>query len=282
MKRIMTAIITFVFLLASIQCCSFIAYADSIVPSGLPKVYPLSIEESETLGIKAAPQACFTSFASENGEEGLVCYLVGKVCETKDVDAGPGVIHMFTLQTEFGYASILDTYTFMMETYPESETMSFAEPESDYSFPEDGDFVKVVGIYSGYSETEKMPTFHYGTPSVMMATYHPEEDKPEPTPAVERLTSGQSNALRKAYQYLKIMPFSYIGLIEQLEHDAFDHDDAVYAADHCKADWNEQAAKKAEKYLDIMGFSRDGLISQLQHDGFTYDQAAYGADQNGL
>ena len=78
------------------------------------------------------------------------------------------------------------------------------------------------------------------------------------------------------------MPFSYSGLIGQLEYESFSHDDAVYAADHCGADWNEQAAKKAEKYLDIMGFSRDSLINQLQYDGFTYDQAAYGAEKNGL
>lgn len=40
------------------------------------------------------------------------------------------------------------------------------------------------------------------------------------------------------------MPFSYTGLIEQLEYEQYSHDDAVYAADNCGADWNEQAAKK--------------------------------------
>lgn len=258
-------------------------FADSgIVPEGLPAIYPISIDSGTVTSAKPAPKECFTEYASDNGLEGLVCYLIGKVIELKDIESGQAPIHAFVLQTEYGYVNVHDTYTYMMELYPESETASVAEPGSDYSFPGVGDFVKIIGIYSGYSETEKMPSFHYGTPAVLMSAYSPEKSAPEATPKAERLTSGQSNALRKAMQYLKIMPFSYTGLIEQLTYESFDRDDAVYAADHCGADWNEQAAKKAEKYLDIMGFSRDGLISQLQHDGFTYDQAAYGADQNGL
>ena len=67
----------------------------------------------------------------------------------------------------------------------------------------------------------------------------------------------------------------------QLEYEKYSHEEAVYAADHCGADWNEQAAKKAEAYLDIMSFSRQGLIDQLEYEGFTHDQAVYGAEQNG-
>ncbi len=78
------------------------------------------------------------------------------------------------------------------------------------------------------------------------------------------------------------MPFSYTGLIEQLEYEQYSHDDAVYAADNCGADWNEQAAKKAQSYLDIMEFSRQGLIDQLQFEGYTYEQAVYGVNQVGL
>ena len=78
------------------------------------------------------------------------------------------------------------------------------------------------------------------------------------------------------------MPFSYTGLVEQLEFEQYSHDDAVYAADNCGADWNEQAAKKAQDYLDIMAFSRQGLIDQLQFEGYTYEQAVYGVNQVGL
>ncbi len=95
------------------------------------------------------------------------------------------------------------------------------------------------------------------------------------------LTIGQRNALASAKNYLSFTSFSYDGLIEQLEYEKFSHEDAVYAADNCGADWNEQAAEKAKAYLDMMSFSRDGLIEQLEYDGFTNEQAVYGAEQNG-
>ena len=84
------------------------------------------------------------------------------------------------------------------------------------------------------------------------------------------------NALEEANSYLKAMPFSYSGLIKQIEFEGYSHDAAVYAADNCGADWNEQAAKDAEQYLKAMSFSRQGLIDQLLFEGYTYEQAVYG------
>lgn len=95
------------------------------------------------------------------------------------------------------------------------------------------------------------------------------------------MTMGQKNALNKALKYLELTAFSYDGLIEQLEYEQYSHEDAVYAADNCGADWNEQAAKKAEKYLELTAFSRAGLIEQLEYEGFTHEQAVYGAEANG-
>ena len=94
-------------------------------------------------------------------------------------------------------------------------------------------------------------------------------------------TLGETNALRKAKQYIEMMAFSYKGLVEQLEFENFSHDEAVYGADHCGADWNEQAAKKAATYIDMMAFSRDGLIEQLIFEGFSEAEATYGVDQIG-
>lgn len=94
-------------------------------------------------------------------------------------------------------------------------------------------------------------------------------------------TMGETNALKSAQNYLKIMAFSYNGLIEQLEYEEYSNEEAVYAADNCGADWNEQATKKAKSYLEIMTFSKDGLIEQLEFEGFTHEQAVYGAEKNG-
>lgn len=94
-------------------------------------------------------------------------------------------------------------------------------------------------------------------------------------------TLGEQNALKKAKMYLEVMPFSYIGLIKQLEYEGYTNKEAVYGADNCGADWFEQAAKKAKIYLEMMPFSKEGLIAQLEYEGFTHEQAVYGAKKNG-
>lgn len=95
------------------------------------------------------------------------------------------------------------------------------------------------------------------------------------------LSAGQRNALNQAKSYLSWSAFSYEGLIGQLEYEQYSHEDAVFAADNCGADWNEQAVKKAKSYLEFSSFSKNGLIEQLEFEGFTHEQAVYGAEQNG-
>mgnify|MGYP000859672630 FL=1 len=94
-------------------------------------------------------------------------------------------------------------------------------------------------------------------------------------------TIGEKNALKKALSYLRFTAFSYTGLIEQLEFEGFTHEEAVYGADNCGADWNEQAFLKAKSYLDFSSFSREGLIEQLEFEGFTHEEAIYGVDNCG-
>lgn len=95
----------------------------------------------------------------------------------------------------------------------------------------------------------------------------------------ESVSSGKRNALRSAKDYLSVMPFSYSGLIDQLEYEGYSNSEATYAADNCGADWYEQAVKSAKQYLEVMAFSRSGLIDQLEYEGYTHDQAVYGVDK---
>ncbi len=92
---------------------------------------------------------------------------------------------------------------------------------------------------------------------------------------------GEKNALSMAKNYIDIMPFSYSGLVEQLEFEGYSHSEAVYGADNCGADWNKQAEKQAANYLALMPFSRQELIEQLEFEGYTHSQAVYGAEANG-
>jgi hypothetical protein len=100
-----------------------------------------------------------------------------------------------------------------------------------------------------------------------------------PEPAV---TVGQKNAVDKAKDYISYSPFSYEGLIAQLEYEKFSPEEARYGADNSGADWMEQAAKKAQDYMNYSSFSRGSLIDQLEYDKFTPEQAAHGADSVGL
>lgn len=93
------------------------------------------------------------------------------------------------------------------------------------------------------------------------------------------MTVGQENALSRAISYLDIMAFSKDGLISQLEFDEYSHEDAIFAADNCGADWNEQAVLKAKDYLETMPFSYSGLVEQLKYDGFTDSEAMHGANE---
>lgn len=92
-------------------------------------------------------------------------------------------------------------------------------------------------------------------------------------------TSGEKNALGSAKAYLRVMAFSRSGLIKQLEYEGYTSAEAQYGADHCGADWYEQAVLSARAYLKVMSFSRSKLIDQLEYEGFTHDQAIYGVDK---
>lgn len=95
------------------------------------------------------------------------------------------------------------------------------------------------------------------------------------------VTLGMKNALEQAERYLDLTGFSYQGIIEQLEYEKYTHEEAVYAADNCGADWKEEAVKKAKEYLNLTSFPRQGLIEQLKYDKFTDEEAEYAVDKIG-
>lgn len=105
--------------------------------------------------------------------------------------------------------------------------------------------------------------------------------KTETKTTKDNISLGQKNALASAKNYLEFTAFSYQGLIEQLEYENYSHEDAVYGAENCGADWNEQALLNAKSYLETSAFSYNGLIEQLEYEKYTHDEAVYGVDNCG-
>lgn len=131
---------------------------------------------------------------------------------------------------------------------------------------------EAYGLEVGYDSNRKMATV--SEPGMSRTTTYNDT-----TPSGG--TIGEQNALAKANSYLRVMAFSYEGLVGQLEYEGFSHDEAVYGADNCGADWYVQALAKASSYLKSSSFSYDSLVSQLEYEGFSYDEAVYGADNCG-
>lgn len=100
---------------------------------------------------------------------------------------------------------------------------------------------------------------------------------PEDT-AVKELTISQLNALESAKTYVQIAAYSYEGLITQLEEACYTHEDAVYAADNCGADWDAQAVRAAKEYAGTLIYDNSRLAERLIQDGFTQEQAERAVD----
>ncbi len=131
-------------------------------------------------------------------------------------------------------------------------------------------------IVSGTSKTTLSPKD--GGTRAQYAVILQRFDEFSKTPVAPDMTADQKNALELAKQKLASAGFSYDGLVKQLEYEGCSHDAAVFAADNCGADWNEQAIKVAKRYLDSSAFSYDRLYEQLRFEQFTPEQAKYGVD----
>ena len=60
----------------------------------------------------------------------------------------------------------------------------------------------------------------------------------------DKETVSQRNAVRSAKDYLNYMSFSKEGLLKQLEYENYPYEDALYAVEHCGADWYELSEQK--------------------------------------
>lgn len=125
------------------------------------------------------------------------------------------------------------------------------------------------------------PTSSENKETTMVTTIAKKKEGTTATLSFPKSSLRESNAQQLAKDYLKSSAFSYEGMIDQLEFEGYTHDEAVYGAENCGADWNDQALKSALEYLNSSPFSYNGLIKQLEYSKFTHDQAVYGANYCG-
>ena len=95
---------------------------------------------------------------------------------------------------------------------------------------------------------------------------------------------GKESAITEAKFQLEHYAYSYERLIDQIEKEGYLKEQAVYAADNCGADWNQQAILKAQSYMPLFyGRPRKDIIEQMEKfDKFTHEQAIYGVVTSGF
>lgn len=94
-------------------------------------------------------------------------------------------------------------------------------------------------------------------------------------------SSRLDEAVELAKEYYNNCVLSYPQLIYDIEGEGYTHEEAVYAADNCGADWFAKAKEYAEGFIELGTTTHDDLVELLEHVGFTHEEAVYGAEANG-
>ena len=100
----------------------------------------------------------------------------------------------------------------------------------------------------------------------------------------DNMTRDQKAALNSAETYSKYMHLSKKGIYKQLTSeyaDKFSPEDAQYAIDHLKADYDTNALESAKTYAKTMNMSTNQIYDQLiseYGDQFTPSEAQYAID----
>ena len=91
----------------------------------------------------------------------------------------------------------------------------------------------------------------------------------------------KEQSVKEARSILECFGSSYENMIIALERDLkFSHEEAVYGADNCGADWKEEALRAARKCLEKNGeYSFEKMVFQLQIFNFTQEEAEDAAKQ---
>ena len=128
------------------------------------------------------------------------------------------------------------------------------------------------------SQTQKSAQTSQVQSSVQTTSQTQQSAQISVTPAVTE-NNTRMQALELAKENKKATALSRSQMIDRIREKGYSASDAVYAADHCGADWNIQAFKAAKQLIAGGGYSRDGLKKALRQAGFSESEAAYAVDR---
>lgn len=161
-------------------------------------VYPINSTSKYNAIAKPPQDAIWTAEELDKKLGGIVFYLDGIVEEVlRDDESG---IDHFIFATDYGNAIIFDFYHALEREYekdnPEFFEKYIAESNCDYSFPEIGTSVRIIGIFGGYASKYDMPIFYYGANEYIVEKLLQQLSDPTPTskPSLSYTTNDQETA----------------------------------------------------------------------------------------
>lgn len=141
------------------SCILILALALLLLAGCGEQTYPRKSSSPYMEHATDAPKTLYTTSAEENGLAGNIYAIKGTVSKYLDSSEMDGVT-TFVVSTKNGDAVFADMYS-KMQSNVFSAALT-AEADSDYSLPETGEHVRVIGIYVGYSGKLDMPVFYFG------------------------------------------------------------------------------------------------------------------------
>lgn len=180
---------------AIISVCMTFFIIVSILPgckatnSNSPTIYPLEFTSDLEDKLTEMPKTCYTTTAEENGLGGNVYSVTGTVASVLSEDETiADVGEMFSVENDEGTAwFVVATPEFFAENenVRVSSFDNLMDDTMDYTLPEEGEFVTIYGIYSGYSSAYESPLLYFGIDEFLYTLIN--------NKAVTSSTSTQSN-----------------------------------------------------------------------------------------
>lgn len=136
--------------------------------------YPLNQDEKYANLAKDLPELIYTTGANENGLAGTIYQFQGAVVDTMEISSGDFVFDVAIVDVGGRRVSVVNQfkalYNYMAATNGSEylDIIYYPLHIEDFVFPEIGETVNFVTIYSGYSDAIEMPMFILGANETLL------------------------------------------------------------------------------------------------------------------